>query len=523
VALLIILALVLVIVLGDHDSEEPVPLRDRIVTEVPSPLQRTLAERFRPRLFFDTSESWRPLNVADFLAESTASGQHNQLCDPSAPGNPCENLTGRDSFLTAMSRYGFLGQHTSVDILGSAPNGADYSSPNPQCRGQPGPVKDCNQGDATAIYYHVVSANDRLYVDYWWFFRYNDFKRAPAFTSCTRDILTHCDDHEGDWEGITVVAPVDAPHQIEYATFAQHEGGFRYGPQQLELQGGTRPSVYVADGSHASYPQPCSHACAETYALLGPIRRPEGSYDGARAWGRNSDPACYGGGSSCLIRLPDGSRPDRSWDAYAGVWGKACLRLGSDCSTVGAPPSPSQQLRFHDPWCAQLLDLANSKGTAHETCDQPTPGLGVAATAGLATNADCEGWSGQLASLVACDQDRLAGRLATAPTDTPTQIRLGFDHTSASDSSTPGVAQLVGKPLRAGDHVIISGTVTNIIVRMRGKGEAVQATFDGLSLNAGSRSVLRVETRGGRSIGASLRLANGSAVTPRDVVRRQLR
>jgi hypothetical protein len=505
-----------------------------VLAEVSPHLQQSLAQRFRPRLYFDKSEPWRPLNVDGFFAETTASGEHNQLCDPAAAGNPCQELTGRDSFLSAMLQYGSLGEHTSLNILGSAPNGADYSSPDPQCRGRAPPLKDCNQGNATAIYYHVLSANGRLYVDYWWFFRYNDFKRVPAFTSCTRNILTHCDDHEGDWEGITVVAPVDAPHQIEYVAFAQHEGSFRYIPQQLDLRGGTRPPVYVADGSHASYPKACSQACAETYALLGPIRRPEGSYDGQRPWGGNSFRACYREDSRCLKPFPDASRPERSWDAYASLWGKGCFSLSSECSTVAAPPSPSQQLRFHSPWCSQLLDLVDGKGTAHETCDQPTPGLGVAATAGLATNADCESWAGQLASIVACNQDRLAGRLAATPSSASTQIRLrlkntrdsdsstpGVDKPRASDSSTPGVAQIVGRPLNDGDDVIVVGTVTDLIARLHGSGEAVQSSFDDLPADAGSREVLRVRMRAGH-ITARLRLANGSTIRPHEV-RRSLR
>ena len=89
--------------------------------------------------------------------------------------------------------------------------------------------------------------NDRIYLQYWFFYIYNDW----------------WNNHEGDWEMITVELDKDGnPLRVGYS---QHHGG------EIEPVGVVRswselmkmgaieknhPVVYVAEGSHASYPNP---------------------------------------------------------------------------------------------------------------------------------------------------------------------------------------------------------------------------------------------------------------------------
>lgn len=97
------------------------------------------------------------------------------------------------------------------------------------------------------VYARVAGEEGRpgeLVVQYWFFYLYNDWN----------------DRHEGDWEMIQVhFRAADAAGALEVGpyqvAFAQHEGAelSNWSGDVLELVDGTRPVVYVAAGSHASY------------------------------------------------------------------------------------------------------------------------------------------------------------------------------------------------------------------------------------------------------------------------------
>ena len=89
----------------------------------------------------------------------------------------------------------------------------------------------------------VPGDQGQLALQYWFFYYFNDYN----------------DKHEADWEGIQLVFGVDtvedalktAPESVAYA---QHEGGERADWDSDKVQTvGTRPIVYSAVGSHASY------------------------------------------------------------------------------------------------------------------------------------------------------------------------------------------------------------------------------------------------------------------------------
>ncbi len=99
------------------------------------------------------------------------------------------------------------------------------------------------------VYYRVAETGDWLTVQYWLFFVFND---APG----GRDF-----DHEGDWEsvqlwfgkhdtGVTSLIRGAIPVQVGYAS---HERGAYHVWSDLQKEG-RRPHVYVAEGTHASYP-----------------------------------------------------------------------------------------------------------------------------------------------------------------------------------------------------------------------------------------------------------------------------
>ena len=97
-----------------------------------------------------------------------------------------------------------------------------------------------------AVYANIATQDDqpdKLVVQYWFYWYYNDWNNK----------------HESDWEGIQLlfdVGTVEEALQTEpvSAGYAQHEGGERADWDSAKLtREGDRPVVYPSAGSHASY------------------------------------------------------------------------------------------------------------------------------------------------------------------------------------------------------------------------------------------------------------------------------
>ena len=493
-------------------APEPRPLTP--YSEVPARLAAELASAFRPVLRFDSAERWRPMNVEHMLAESHEDGRRHEVCARvEGARDRCEPVAAVADLL-GLSRSASLGQNTYLDLVGRERNGRDYGAPASARCPRPGSSRDCDAGEPTAAYYHVAAANGRFYVDYWWFFRYSDYSRVGFATTCSRRLLTICTDHEGDWEGMTVVVRADRSDQFEYAGYAAHEGFFRYGGAEVEKVDG-RPVVYIANGSHAAYPKPCRRRCRQPIKRVG-IRLPDERADGRADWGRNRPEACGLGPQACLQPLPAvGFDPRGSWNAWAGLWGADC---SSRCGTKGpqSPESPGRQDRFDAPWCF-------SAGT-HETCDAPTPGTGPAATPGLGTEADCRGWLGPLVSALACDKAVLAAALGPKQASPPTPLRITINDAEVSGATTPGVVQAVGDPLKAGDRVVVEGTAaagTELFFRAGTAERVVEAQFDRLGLERGGKLTLAVGLREGVPA-LELKAADGRTLDAKETTTRRL-
>ena len=219
-----------------------------------------------------------------------------------------------------------------------------------------------------------------MYLGYWWFFRYNTSpwrREVNCLPGLTFGGLS-CHDHEGDWEGVTVILEKrDRRFEPVGAIYDAHGHGVRWAWQDLEVVKG-RPTVYVAAGSHASYPAACTRP--ECDQKLSNSDFGDGGFGGERPWRYNSDDACetltpeppeqerrddpsptYG---PCLVALPatynallddpatdlDEGRRGVLWNAFPGRWGKArCMAIGRVCVQVNGPDSPSRQGRFTNP------------------------------------------------------------------------------------------------------------------------------------------------------------------------------
>ena len=90
------------------------------------------------------------------------------------------------------------------------------------------PPNDC------VTYARAEAVDDRIYLQYWYLYLYND---AP-------------NTHEGDWETVTI--ELDAAKEARQVAYAGHEGGARRIWEGVTHKG-DRPLVFVARGSHAAY------------------------------------------------------------------------------------------------------------------------------------------------------------------------------------------------------------------------------------------------------------------------------
>lgn len=309
--------------LGGHGSDE----------------EQRLAMELRPYIFFDSGERWRPIEVGSFADESFVNGGTHETCRR-APDR-CEPFSLEQLTPTAKAPV-------YIDIHGSGEDGAEFASPERRCRSERPPAVDCNEGPPAVIYYQRTSHEGRWYWDYWWFLRYSEY--TGPLRNCNKVI---CSNHEGDWEGMTVITTTSLEPKVIGAIYAAHSNRVLADGASIPLAEG-HLMVFVARGTHAGYPFRCDRGCKQ-YEKKGGIPLPEDPHDGAVAWGGNSDSSCSE--HSCVQPLPEvGEASDDAlpragkWAGWRGLWGRTCS-AGCDSPLLqGSPRSPGLQKRFLCPW-----------------------------------------------------------------------------------------------------------------------------------------------------------------------------
>jgi hypothetical protein len=306
--------------------------------------ERQLAAALRPRLFFDSRERWRPLEVGRFLEESFPGGGTHEACREDGQP-PCRPAKGLAELQPTRSSPHYL------DIHGEEENGADYRSAERQCHTLKPAAVDCNSGPRSVVYYRRTSRGGRWYWDYWWFYRYNDY--TGPLSKCNAHL---CSDHEGDWEGVTVITTPTLEPEVVGVIYAAHRNRVLVEGAGTPLANG-HPLVFVAEGTHASYPYRCARSCRQYATLPGIGRIWEDPHDGAVAWGGNDDRDCTA--YHCVRPLPERGQPTDAaapnaggWAGWPGKWGSTC-HSGCDSPLTelqGSPRSPGGQTRFQCPW-----------------------------------------------------------------------------------------------------------------------------------------------------------------------------
>jgi hypothetical protein len=162
------------------------------------------------------------------------------------------------------------------------------------------------------MYGHAVQASGRLWLQYWFFYFYNDYNLALGVGL-----------HEGDWEMVQLRIRDGEP---DLAVYAQHRRAeLRPWPQVQKVAGDAlRPMVYVARGSHASYFEAGYHQTEAWYDL---------------ADGKRNSPR------TALEIVTDDEPP---WIAWPGAWGDTRARRGGGIDQP-SPHGPSAHPSWRDP------------------------------------------------------------------------------------------------------------------------------------------------------------------------------
>jgi hypothetical protein len=286
-----------------------------------------------------------------------------------------------------------------------------------------GRLDDCNFGASSTIYFEPGQDPVNLrYLDFWWFLRYNDTSQVNnAFG---------VDMHQGDWEDITVVLdplPFPGNPTVQSAFYAEHAGGVWVLGNAL---GASHPTVFVAEGTHASYAFPCSENCTQPEGSQSPNEAP---HDGGAPWGNNDDSLCSG---QCAQRFPT-----EGWPYWAGKWG----------ADGPSPRSPSAQPRFI---CAENRRTDSTCGRPPDS--PPLPSFSRHTRGPKPSDQrQCMSWLGAGVAALACNASQLRYALRHHLFHRRWTLHLHVAKMRSGDS--PGLAQVLGEPLVSGDKIAITG------------------------------------------------------------------
>jgi hypothetical protein len=265
-----------------------------------------LLRRFRPQLVYDSNEAF----FADSAAEWT-DNPGNALRRYGPQGEPGQVLAtaiperGQDKLdleFLAHPAYGNGAPYRDGDAI-SDPS-RDYRDQYVALRRQ--------QRYRNRMYGRAKEDSDgRLWLQYWFFYLYNDYNLAGGIGL-----------HEGDWETAQLRMLGASP---DLAVYAQHRWAERRPWGDVDRLEGSldTPLVYVARGSHASYFRPDYHETEAWYDMA----------DGKR-------PAP----ELALEPIDDGSR---SWVAWPGRWGDTRARVGG--IDQPSPKGPCAHKQWDDP------------------------------------------------------------------------------------------------------------------------------------------------------------------------------
>jgi hypothetical protein len=273
----------------------------RALGPLPAASAVQLAAKYAPVLRLATGEHYRPLRLEDYLTKAVL-----------RTGSPPRGTISQSQ--PTLFSLPFTSAPTYLDIRGAEPNlhAANYPIIEQQLeQARPRPT----------VYFHLAyqPAVGRVAIEYWFLYLYNDFY----------------DEHEADWEGVTVVLANGAPLG---ALYSQHQGRKWIAWSALSQTAG-HPVVYVAKGSHAEYQRAGRYSIRVCWTdTYGRHCSPTPRVDDAR-----------GGGSTVT---PTGSDLQSfGGTGYTGSWGSGNYILGIGL-TKDRITDPRRRAEYSNPFTA---------------------------------------------------------------------------------------------------------------------------------------------------------------------------
>jgi len=172
------------------------------------------------------------------------------------------------------------------------------------------------------VYGHAIEANGRLWLQYWLWYFYNDYRLSFGAGL-----------HEGDWEMVQLRMD-DAAGHPDIAVYAQHSYGEMRDWDDIEKLAAdpSRPIVYVARGSHAAYFEAGFHQTEAWYDLA----------DGKRRMKHRPKLVILG-------------TDDPAWTRWPGRWGDTLpSKSAAGALESNSPTGPGAKKQWTDP--DKLLD-----------------------------------------------------------------------------------------------------------------------------------------------------------------------
>jgi hypothetical protein len=261
--------------------------------------------RHRPFVKYDSLECYRPESVAT-IAELAVGSRCNTL--HRANGELLASVLPVEG--AARLDLDYLGAPTYAD--GRPAQEDDYLDEAGGSHADDALAARQRAGRDEVVYGRATWSRERLWLQYWFFYYYND----KGFLQAGR--------HEGDWETMQLRIGVDGiPDAVVYG---QHAGGKRCAWEEAERQrgeeGAEAPIVYCARGSHASLAQPGTHPAPiapDHNDGLGPQSRPR------------------------LIEIGEDAP---GWVRWPGRWGSTRRREAFECDS---PRGPAHRPHWRDP------------------------------------------------------------------------------------------------------------------------------------------------------------------------------
>jgi hypothetical protein len=161
-----------------------------------------------------------------------------------------------------------------------------------------------------------------------------------------------------------------------------------------------------------------------------------------------------------------------------GVWGP----------TAGSPDSPGNQMMFQQPWNANCIGSGCPAQSARRKPATRTP-------------KSCGHWFGAGVAALLCSPRRLRHALRHERLGAKGAARIRLTERARRSgtlriASAPGVVQVVGRPLRFGDRLVVRGAVprdARLFVRGWDNRSLVEARFR--ARDVGNRTVIRLIRR----------------------------